>query len=259
MPNPRIQLSCSFLWNQQGFLPGGDNASQVSATSLNSGFHLLPHIAFIHVPDEKRSKLDGKSEKFVFIGYDSSSKGYKFYNPSNGKIVISRDAKFDEGSSWDWNVSQNEEYVIFPLQEGESRQDTRQDVATPPHSPHGSQSLEDCSSEGPLQAAVDKKWKHAMDEEIKAIQKNGTWELVTLPEGQKAIGVKWVYKVKKNAQGKVEKYKARLVAKGYIQEYGIDYDEVFAPVARLETIRLIISLAAQNKWKFIKWTLSPLS
>ncbi|GLT90367.1 hypothetical protein SLE2022_083040 [Rubroshorea leprosula] len=65
-----------------------------------------------------------------------------------------------------------------------------------------------------------------MDEEIKAIQKNGTWELVTLPEGQKAIGVKWVYKVKKNAQGKVEKYKARLVAKGYIQEYGIDYDEI---------------------------------
>ncbi|GKV40339.1 hypothetical protein SLEP1_g47998 [Rubroshorea leprosula] len=99
------------------------------------------------------------------------------------------------------------------------------------------------------EAAVDKKWKHAMDEEIKAIQKNGTWELVTLPKGQKAIGVKWVYKVKKNAQGKVEKYKARLVAKGYIQEYGIDYDEVFAPVARLETIRLIISLVAQNKWK----------
>ncbi|GKU94299.1 hypothetical protein SLEP1_g7814 [Rubroshorea leprosula] len=62
-------------------------------------------------------------------------------------------------------------------------------------------------------AIVDKKWKHAMDEEIKAIQKNGTWELVTPPEGQKAIGMKWVYKVKKNVQGKVEKYKARLVAK----------------------------------------------
>ncbi|GLT98425.1 hypothetical protein SLE2022_159300 [Rubroshorea leprosula] len=247
-----------------------------------SHLRVFGSIAFIHVPDEKRSKLDGKSEKFVFIGYDSSSKGYKFYNPSNGKIVISRDAEFDEGSSWDWNASQNEEYVIFPLQEGESIPDTRQNVASPPHSPHGSQSPEDCSSEGPLrtknladiyeetevvdnpsffclfadieplnfkEAAIDKKWKHAMDEEIKAIQKNGTWELMTLPEGQKAIGMKWVYKAKKNAQGKVEKYKARLVAKGYIQEYGIDYDEVFAPVARLETIRLIISLAAQNKWQ----------
>ncbi|KAL1549227.1 hypothetical protein AAHA92_17357 [Salvia divinorum] len=88
-----------------------------------------------------------------------------------------------------------------------------------------------------------------MDEEIKAIEKNDTWELVTLPKGHKAIGVKWVYKIKNNSNGEVERYKARLVAKGYNQRAGIDYDEVFSPVARLETIRLILSLAAQNKWK----------
>ncbi|RZB65513.1 Retrovirus-related Pol polyprotein from transposon TNT 1-94 [Glycine soja] len=88
-----------------------------------------------------------------------------------------------------------------------------------------------------------------MDEEIKSITKNDTWELTTLPRGHKVIGVRWVYKAKKNAKGDVERYKARLVAKGYSQRQGIDYDEVFALVARLETIRLIISLAAQNKWK----------
>ena len=85
-----------------------------------------------------------------------------------------------------------------------------------------------------------------MDEEIKAIKKNDTWKLASLPKGHKAIGVKWVYKVKKNAKGVVERYKARLVAKGYIQRAGIDYEEVFAPLARLETVRLIISLATQN-------------
>ena len=83
-----------------------------------------------------------------------------------------------------------------------------------------------------------------MDDEIKSIEKNDTWELIALPKGHKPIGVKWVYKTKKNAKGEVEKHKARLVAKGYSQKAGIDYDEVFAPVARLETVRLIISLAA---------------
>ena len=88
-----------------------------------------------------------------------------------------------------------------------------------------------------------------MDDEIKAIEKNDTWELTTLPKGNKPICVTWVYKTKKNAKGEVEKHKARLVAKGYSQKTGINYDEEFAPVARLETIRLIISITAQNRWK----------
>ena len=76
------------------------------------------------------------------------------------------------------------------------------------------------------------KWKEAMDLEIKAIEKNGTWELTTLPVGAKRIGVKWVFKTKLNENGEVDKYKARLVAKGYSQQFGIDYNEVFAHVAR---------------------------
>lgn len=70
-----------------------------------------------------------------------------------------------------------------------------------------------------------------------------------LPEVVKLIGVKWVYKTKLNEDGKVEKYKARLVAKGYAQSYGVDYTEVFAPVARMDTIRTIMSVAAQSNWE----------
>jgi hypothetical protein len=70
-----------------------------------------------------------------------------------------------------------------------------------------------------------------------------------LPAGHKAIGLKWVYKLKKDSKGEVLKHKARLVAKGYVQRRGIDFEEVFAPVARLETVRLLIAIAAQEGWQ----------
>ena len=98
------------------------------------------------------------------------------------------------------------------------------------------------------EAVKDEKWLKAMDEEIGAIEKNQTWEVADLPEGHKTIGVKWVFKKKLNPKGEVERYKARLVAKGYRQKAGIDYDEVFAPVVRMETIRLLISCAVQEGW-----------
>ena len=87
-----------------------------------------------------------------------------------------------------------------------------------------------------------------MDLEINSIEKNGTWELTTLPYGAKRIGVKWVFKTKLNENGKVDKFKARLVAKGFSQKFGIDYTEVFAPVARWDTIRMILALAACRGW-----------
>lgn len=99
------------------------------------------------------------------------------------------------------------------------------------------------------QAAGDKNWRLAMEGEINSIEKNGTWKLTELPVGKKVIDLKWVYKIKKNADGEVIKYKARLVAKGYVQEHGIDYEEVFAPVTRLETVRLLLALAAKNGWQ----------
>lgn len=84
---------------------------------------------------------------------------------------------------------------------------------------------------------------------MESIEKNKTWVLTDLPEGHKAIDLKWVYKLKRDTEGKIQKYKARLVAKGYVQRYGIDYEEVFAPVTRLESVRLLLALAAKNGWE----------
>jgi hypothetical protein len=88
-----------------------------------------------------------------------------------------------------------------------------------------------------------------MEEELQAIEDNGTWTLTDLPQGRRAIGLKWVFKVKKDEHGAVVRYKARLVVKGYAQQQGVDYDEVFAPVARMEAVRLLLALAAQNGWE----------
>lgn len=79
--------------------------------------------------------------------------------------------------------------------------------------------------------------------------KNDTWVLVDLPSNCRAIRLKWIFKVKRNSDGSINKYKARLVAKGYIQKHGVDFDEVFAPVARIETVRLIIGMAASLCWE----------
>jgi hypothetical protein len=98
------------------------------------------------------------------------------------------------------------------------------------------------------EAVKNSKWLGAMKEEIRSIEKNNTWELCILPKGKKSIGVKWVYKVKVNPKGEVVKYKARLVVRGFLQRQGIDYEEVFAPVARLETVRLVVAHASMQGW-----------
>lgn len=88
-----------------------------------------------------------------------------------------------------------------------------------------------------------------MEAEMEMINKNETWQLVERPKHRKVIAVRWVFKTKLNPDGSICKHKARLVVKGYAQQYGMDYLETFAPVARYDTIRLLIALAAHNFWQ----------
>ncbi|RVW13780.1 Retrovirus-related Pol polyprotein from transposon RE1 [Vitis vinifera] len=98
------------------------------------------------------------------------------------------------------------------------------------------------------EALADPRWKAAMNEEMKSLQKNETWELVECPPGKKPVGCRWIYTVKYKADGSIERFKARLVAKGYTQTYGIDYTETFAPIAKINTIRVLLSLPANLYW-----------
>ncbi|KAL4310771.1 hypothetical protein GQ457_01G023480 [Hibiscus cannabinus] len=88
-----------------------------------------------------------------------------------------------------------------------------------------------------------------MKVEIEALEKHNTWELVKLPEGKKNIGCKWVFTVKYKFDGSLERYKTRLVTKGYSQTYGTYYLEMFAPVAKMNTMRVLFSIAANQGWR----------
>jgi Reverse transcriptase (RNA-dependent DNA polymerase) len=88
------------------------------------------------------------------------------------------------------------------------------------------------------------KWIKAMEEEMTALRQNQTWELVPKPKCVKPISCKWVYKVKTRANSSIERYKARLVARGFLQQYRLDYDEMFSPVAKITTILVLLTLAA---------------
>ncbi|RVW23482.1 Retrovirus-related Pol polyprotein from transposon TNT 1-94 [Vitis vinifera] len=242
-------------------------------------FRVFGCIGHVHVPDNKRKKLDDKSFQCVLLGVSEESKAYRLYDPVSKKIVVSRDVVFEEDKCWNWGRS-NEEVRLDVLEWGDSNEEGSEDEQgvsgeSSPSSQQGRNRrvpfwMEDYVSGGEFsegdvepnlvlftstadpttfeEVVQSSKWRATMDLEIEAIEKNGTWELTDLPEGVKKIGVKWVFKTKLNENGKVDKCKARLVAKGYAQQHGIDYTEVFAPVARWDTIRMVIALTARNGW-----------
>ncbi|CAM8888286.1 unnamed protein product [Rhodiola kirilowii] len=98
------------------------------------------------------------------------------------------------------------------------------------------------------QASKDPKWQIVMEKELTALQNNNTWLFTPLPPNKNCVGSKWIFRVKRHSDGTIERYKARLVAKGFSQEEGLDYNETFAPVVKMTTVRTVIALAASKDW-----------
>jgi histone deacetylase 1/2 len=95
---------------------------------------------------------------------------------------------------------------------------------------------------------ANKRWKEAMDDEYKALVDNKTWHLVPHKKGRNLIDCKWVYRIKRKADGTIDRYKARLVAKVFKQRYGIDYEDTFSPVVKASTIRLVLAISLSKGW-----------
>eukprot|EP00253_Pinus_taeda_P024045 PITA_24045 len=191
--------------------------------------------AYVHVLKERRTKLDSKSQKCIFIGYKDRLKGYKLWNPITRKVLYSQDVVFREVKDvFKHEVPSKEpEKIEFELKEEESDCRTKEE-------------LEDEEPQTPVEVVdleYGKLWKEAIVDEMASFHKNEAWDLVELLVGRNAIGRKWVFKKKTNAEGKVEKYKARLVAKGYSQVPRIYFGDIFSPIAKVASIRLLLSVA----------------
>ena len=222
--------------------------------------------AYMHIPKDERSKFESKATKCLLLGYGKRTKGYRLFDPIRRKVLHSRDVTFNESEQKSETTSNDDPSHELILdfssdcepgtstesqtqdQRPEPRRSTRQ---TRPPEYYGIQShfTEERKQPTSLEEATtcpeSSKWTQAMETEMKSLKDNDVWELVRLPTGKKAVGSKWVYKIKTGADGAPERYKARLVAQGFTQQFGSDYDETFCPVVRQESLRVLIALSVQ--------------
>jgi hypothetical protein len=276
----------------------------------------------MHIPAEQRTKLDYKSLRTVFVGYEINTKGYRLFDPMKRRIHVSRDVVFDESIMWYKcdkpanNVPQvvmdlddlcepehDDGDVLAPgaldfVEELTTEVDTRdlntsnaevsdEVHAAPTHSliPIPTPVLaQDSNAVGLRRSARERQapgewwkamassamstltsaagvyepqtvkealacadadlWQQAMDDEIRSLLENQTWIWEPIPPGVRPVPVKWVFKIKRDASGNIERYKARLVAKGFLQREGVDYTEVFAPVSKHTSLRTLLAIVA---------------
>ncbi|GAU44851.1 hypothetical protein TSUD_112250 [Trifolium subterraneum] len=206
-------------------------------------FKVFGSLCFRHVPEQLRRKLDDRSQAMVFLGYHSTG-AYKLYSPTENKMIISRDVQFDESNGWNWSDKTVHNDAASSSVRTVLEETIGQDTMSCQLKSYAGR-IEPINLD---QAMNNSNWLEAMKEEIHAIEKNRTWYLGDKTD-KRAIDVKWIYKLKLRPNGEIAKYKARLVSRGFLQKAGIDFNEVYAPVARLETIRIVVAIAAYNGWK----------
>lgn len=248
-----------------------------------SNLHIFGSPAYVMYHTQETTKLDPKSRRCLFLGYADGVKGYRLWDPTTRKVVISRDVIFiEDGEEYqagnDSTLKEKAETTTIQAERNLEHDDSseaeleheelnpvepevsdirRSDRTRRPPGWHSDYEMEgnvaycfltEDGEPSTLQEALNSsdagQWMTAMQEEMEALHKNKTWELVPLPHGRRPIGNKWVFKLKRNGDDQVERYRARLVVKGYAQKEGVDFNEIFSPVVRLTTVRVVLAMCA---------------
>ena len=225
--------------------------------------------------------MDPKSKKTIFVGYPEGTKGFKLFDLKSKRFIRSRDVILCEQKfhNFENESFSNSDVYFYPDEEDDEEnvdaiKNTEQVGATYEQTPTNQianllekrqrqppkrliEEDDSCNVVDALTADIDEpkslkeaingeyyaQWKKAANSELNSLLSNDTWELVPAPEDKNIVGNRWVFKVKRNADGSIDRFKARLVAKGFSQKHGIDYQEVFAPVVRYNSIRSLLAFA----------------
>ena len=255
--------------------------------------------AYAHVDKCKRSKLEPKSKRCIFLGYENN--GYRLYDLAKGDILRSRDVVFKENvfpgiqkkisvkactipiflSGDDDEIKNYMKNSVVATQTEEPVDTLAGGGANPTSDSHFEAELPIPSEltqvmpqkDGPAynlrprvpktMAVIEQEsnepksvkealsfsdaelWRQAMQDEIDSFEQHGAWELIDRPMHKNIVKNRWIFKIKRDADGKIATYRARLVAKGFTQQYGLDYNETFSPVVRHSSIRMLLSLAVE--------------
>ncbi|RVW98450.1 Retrovirus-related Pol polyprotein from transposon RE1 [Vitis vinifera] len=270
------QATCEIIWIHQLLCEVGmkSQCQQSFGVTIKPLFILLRTQSIMKEPNTLRSIVTSFFVKYAYLGYVIPHKGYVCYDPHARRIRVSRNVIFLENqyffpshvelpstssksgstsfvppSDLDPTLDPNPAPASTTL-----RRSTR--LSRPPDwygffSPVSliatlsTISIPSCYK----QAMEHECWQNAMQAELQALEENHTWDIVPCPPIVKPIGSKWVFSVKLRSDGSLDRYKARLVALGNKQEYGVDYEETFAPVAKMTTIRTILAIAASQSWQ----------
>ncbi|GJT96942.1 putative ribonuclease H-like domain-containing protein [Tanacetum coccineum] len=211
------------------------------------------HVSILNTLDHL-GKFDGKSDDGFFVGYSLTSKAYRVYNIRTRRVEENLHIRIHKDHSLDHVIGD----IQFGVQtRGMTKTANEQGLLSVAYERKPQEDLNTClffcflSQEEPkrvTKALSHSAWVEAMQEELLQFKLQKVWVLVDLPKGKRAIGTKWIFRNKKDERGIVIRNKARLVAQGYTQEEGIDYDEVFASVARIEAIRLFLAYVSFMKF-----------
>ncbi|KAK9732218.1 Reverse transcriptase (RNA-dependent DNA polymerase) [Popillia japonica] len=224
-------------------------------------------VAYTHVPDQRRSKLDVKSRKLILVGYDGESNNYRLFDPMLKVIKIQTERSYMSFEFENANVKDNgdiasersgdkeeEEYLEEIELEQVPNLRPRQNIKPPKRYELNLVETDIPQTyEEAMKSSDSINWHKAIDEELSALDRNETWEMVPTPDDKNIIRYKWVFKVKKKPSGDVERCKARLCAKGFSQINGEDYRETYAPTARFDTVTMALANAAKEKHHIIQF------